>query len=190
MYICICNIVTIRPDAPFTEWDTDAICDWLQDLGLESYMNEAKRWVKNGAHLQQASAHDLEKELSIKNVLHRKKLQLAITDEQGCSSDPLLAAAGRLDTTWVLRWLDDTGLPQHKDAFLANRVDGRVLHRLTIDDLASLHITSVLHVASLRRGIQVLREHNFEPGCLTRRSLPDDPIESSPQQIALWTTHR
>jgi hypothetical protein len=69
--------------------------------------------------------------------------------------DPYLIPAGELDTAWVLRWLDDAGLPQHKETFLASRVDGRVLHRLTMDELAILHVTSHLHVASLRRGIQV-----------------------------------
>lgn len=63
--------------------------------------------------------------------------------------------AGALDTAWVLRWLDDAGLPQHKDTFLAARVDGRLLHRLTLDELAGLHVTSVLHAASIRTGIQV-----------------------------------
>lgn len=180
-----------RPDIPFADWDTDAICDWLQELGLDTYITEAKRWIKNGAQLQAASAHDLEKELAIKNILHRKKLQLAIIDmQENSSSDPYLSSAGQLDTAWVLRWLDDTGLPQHKEAFLTNRVDGRVLHRLTMDDLATLHITSVLHVASLKRGIQVLRERNFEPGCLQRRSLPEDSPEPTAQQVALWTTHR
>jgi len=89
-----------------------------------------------------------------------------------------------------LRWLDDAGLPQHKETFLAARVDGRVLHRLTMDELAILHVTSHLHVASLRRGIQVLRDNNFEPNCLKRRSLPDDPRPPTAQDVALWTNHR
>lgn len=165
------------------------MCQWLQELGLDGYLNEAKRFVKNGAHLQSASSHDLEKELGIKNTLHKKKLQLALLDTQE-NEDPFLSSAGELDTAWVLRWLDDTGLPQHKEAFLINRIDGRVLHRLTMDDLAVLHINSVLQVASLKRGIQVLREHNFDPSCLQRRSLPDDPAEPSPQQVACWTSHR
>lgn len=185
-----CTIFCIfRPDIPFSEWDTETICSWLQDLGLEAYITEAKRWIKNGAHLQSASTHDLEKELGLKNVLHRKKLQLALLDTQE-NEDPYLSASGQLDTAWVLRWLDDTGLPQHKEMFLTNRIDGRVLHRLTMDDLAVLHISSVLQVASLKRGIQVLREHNFDPSCLQRRSLPDDPSQPTPQQVAVWTTHR
>ncbi|XP_018332602.1 liprin-beta-2 isoform X2 [Agrilus planipennis] len=180
-----------KPDIPFSEWTTDNICDWLQDLGLDQYIPEAKKVIKNGQQLQEMSIHDIEKELNVKNPLHRKKLQLAIIDTQeNNSSDPYLTKAGKLDTAWVLRWLDDTGLPQHKEAFLINRVDGRVLHRLTTDDLMLMHVTSMLHVSSLKRGIQVLRENNFEPGCLQRRSLPDDPPHPTSKMVCLWTSHR
>ncbi|XP_074037657.1 liprin-beta 1 isoform X2 [Leptinotarsa decemlineata] len=183
--------ISVKPDKPFSDWDTENICDWLQDLGLDSYIQEARRWVQNGQQLQEAPISEIEKELNIKNPLHRKKLQLALIDTQANgSSDLYLTQAGKLDTAWVLRWLDDTGLPQHKENFLINRVDGRVLHRLTIDDLALLHVTSMLHVASIKRGIQVLRENNYEPACLQRRSLPDDPPQPTPKQISLWTTHR
>ncbi|CAG9860942.1 unnamed protein product [Phyllotreta striolata] len=180
-----------RPDKPFAEWDTENVCDWLQDLGLDSYVPDAKRWVRNGQQLQEASMSEIEKELNIKNPLHRKKIQLALIDAQtNGSSDQYLALAGQLDTAWVLRWLDDTGLPQHKESFLINKVDGRVLHRLTVDDLAFLHVTSMLHVASIKRGIQVLRENNYEAGCLQRRSSPEDPPQPNVRQISLWTTHR
>ncbi|XP_066252512.1 liprin-beta-2-like isoform X2 [Euwallacea similis] len=180
-----------KPDKPFAEWDTENICDWLQDLGLDQYVPDAKRWVKNGQQLQESSIHEIEKELNVKNLLHKRKLQLALIDTaENSSSDPYLSQAGNLDTAWVLRWLDDAGLPQYKENFLINRVDGRVLHRLTMDDLALLHVTSLLHVASIKRGIQVLRENNYEPTCLQRRSLPDDPTKPTPKQISLWTTHR
>lgn len=158
---------------------------------MDSYISEAKRWIENGQQLQEASISEIEKELNLKNPLHRKKLQLALIDmQENGSSDPYLSRAGKLDTVWVLRWLDDTGLPQHKENFLINRVDGRVLHRLTIDDLVLLHVTSMLHVASIKRGIQVLRENNYDPSCLQRRSLLDEPVPPTPQQISLWTTHR
>lgn len=55
-----------RPDRPFAEWDSDAICGWLQELGLDCYASDAKRWVKTGTQLLQASNHELEKELGIK----------------------------------------------------------------------------------------------------------------------------
>lgn len=84
-----------RPDKPFSEWDTENICDWLQDLGLDSYVADAKRWVQSGQQLQEASISEIEKELNIKNPLHRKKLQLALIDTQANgSSDLYLAQAG------------------------------------------------------------------------------------------------
>jgi hypothetical protein len=61
-----------------------------------------------------------------------------------------------MDNSSVLRWLDDIGLPQHKEAFHNAKVDGRVLHRLTTEDLLLLNVTAQLHAASLRRGIQVI----------------------------------
>ncbi|XP_049863095.1 liprin-beta-1 isoform X12 [Schistocerca gregaria] len=181
------------PDGPFAQWDSDSVARWLTEMGLECYAIEAKRWVKSGAQLLAASQQEIEKELGMKNPLHRKKLLLAlasVSESPAARADPLLAAAGQLDSAWVLRWLDDAGLPQHKEVFLAARVDGRVLHRLAEQDLALLHVTSSLHVASLRRGIQVLRDHNFEPDCLKRRSLPDESSQPTPQEVALWTNHR
>ena len=55
-----------RSDIPFSEWNTDTLCDWLIDLGLESCVTEARRWVKSGAQLLAASTHEIEKELGIK----------------------------------------------------------------------------------------------------------------------------
>lgn len=91
--------------------------------------------------------------------------------------------------------MDDIGLPQHKDAFSNGRIDGRVLHRLTMDDLAMMHITSALHAASLRRGIQLMRENKWNPDCLIRRSIQVDDENSSDiidqsKQVNLWTAHR
>jgi hypothetical protein len=95
----------------------------------------------------------------LQNAFHRKKLQLNVASFGIVDPSPpdtvLLRCSAGLDTAWVLRWLDDAGLPQHKDAFLAARVDGPVLHRLTNEDLVTLHVTSCLHAASFRRGIQV-----------------------------------
>lgn len=96
------SVVICRPAKPFSEWDTENICDWLQDMGLDQYISEARRWIQNGQQLQEAPVQEIEKELGIKNSLHRKKLQLAIIDTQeNGSSDPFLNKAGKLDTAWV-----------------------------------------------------------------------------------------
>ncbi|RZF38546.1 hypothetical protein LSTR_LSTR006141 [Laodelphax striatellus] len=181
---------TTRPDQPFSEWNTDALCAWLTELGLDYCATEAKRWIKSGTQLLNATQSEIDKELGIKNPLHRKKLHVALYCERGGGGDALRGAAGGLGTGWVLRWLDDVGLPQHKDAFLAARVDGRLLHRLTFDDLVTLHVTNALHVASIRTGIQVLRNNNFDGNCLIRRSAPEGSENVGPAEIALWTNHR
>lgn len=169
---------------PFKDWDMDMLIDWFDDLGLDYVIENAKKWLKNGGDLLACAPQDIEKELNLKSPLHRKKILLAMADDADQENDEMLKNAGKLDTTWVLRWLDDIGLPQHKDEFLAARIDGRVLHRLTIDDLVTMHISSTLHVASLRRGIQLLREQNFNPDCLIRRL-----GEIDKDKIVFWTSH-
>ena len=63
---------------PFSRWDGDRVTAWMNEIGLNMYLADCKRWVRNGEQLLRASAHDLEKELGIKNNLHRKKLMLAL----------------------------------------------------------------------------------------------------------------
>ncbi|XP_075325717.1 liprin-beta-1b isoform X6 [Odontesthes bonariensis] len=171
-------------DAPFARWSKDQVCDWLQDQGLGLYVNMARVWVSSGQTLLQASQQDLERELGIKHPLHRKKLQLALQSLGSEEEDN----KGKLDYNWVTRWLDDIGLPQYKTQFDEGRVDGRMLHYMTVDDLLSLKVGSVLHHLSIKRAIQVLRLNNYEPNCLRRR--PSDENNISPAEISQWTNHR
>ncbi len=143
---------------PFSRWDTNLVADWFSIIGLGMYSNDCKRWCKNGEHLMRATSTEVEKDLGIRNALHRKKLRLAVS-AMSQETDGLTKCAAQLDYLWVARWLDDIGLPQYKDSFLDARIDGRVLHYLTVEDLFSLKITSQLHHASIRCGIRVLREH-------------------------------
>uniref|UniRef100_A0A8C7N2Y2 PPFIA binding protein 1 n=1 Tax=Oncorhynchus kisutch TaxID=8019 RepID=A0A8C7N2Y2_ONCKI len=92
----------------------------------------------------------------------------------------------KLDHNWVTRWLDDIGLPQYKSQFDEGRVDGRMLHYMTVDDLLSLKVGSVLHHLSIKRAIQVLRLNFYEPNCLRRR--PSDEVRHglSLHQVMEW----
>ncbi|XP_054713299.1 liprin-beta-2-like isoform X2 [Uloborus diversus] len=178
---------SFKVNKPFAEWDCTMICDWLLNIGLGMYVPECKKGIKNGDQLLKASTHDFEKELGMKNPLHRKKLLLAVCgakEETGDNLEP----AGKIDYQWVVRWLDDIGLPQYKDAFYDARIDGRMLHHLTLEDLAHLKVTNLLHHISIKTGILVLRENKFDVHCLTRRSLPDDENNSS--SVSKWTNHR
>ncbi|XP_041746591.1 liprin-beta-1 isoform X6 [Coregonus clupeaformis] len=171
-------------DTPFARWSKEQVCDWLQEQGLGLYLNMAHMWISSGQTLLQASQQDLERELGIKHLLHRKKLQLAL-QALGSEEDD---NKGKLDYNWVTRWLDDIGLPQYKTQFDEGRVDGRMLHYMTVDDLLSLKVGSVLHHLSIKRAIQVLRLNNYEPNCLRRR--PSDENNITPAEISQWTNHR
>uniref|UniRef100_A0A8C1A3X0 PPFIA binding protein 1b n=1 Tax=Cyprinus carpio carpio TaxID=630221 RepID=A0A8C1A3X0_CYPCA len=171
-------------DAPFARWSREQVCDWMQEQGLGLYVSLARQWVASGQTLLQASQQDLERELGIKHALHRKKLQLALQALGSEEEDN----KGKLDYHWVTRWLDDIGLPQYKTQFDEGRVDGRMLHYMTVDDLLSLKVGSVLHHLSIKRAIQVLRLNNYDPNCLRRR--PSDENNISPAEISQWTNHR
>uniref|UniRef100_A0A4W5Q881 PPFIA binding protein 1a n=1 Tax=Hucho hucho TaxID=62062 RepID=A0A4W5Q881_9TELE len=171
-------------DAPFAQWSKEQVCVWLQEQGLGLHVAQAQQWIRSGYTLLQASQHDLEKELGIKQPLHRKKLQLAL---QALGSEEDVSKA-KLDHNWVTRWLDDIGLPQYKSQFDEGRVDGQMLHYMTVDDLLSLKVGSVLHHLSIKRAIQVLRLNFYEPNCLRRR--PSDENNITPAEISQWTNHR
>lgn len=51
-------------------------------LSLECYAAELRRWGATGSKLLDATQVQLEKELDIKNTLHRKKLLYAIESER------------------------------------------------------------------------------------------------------------
>ncbi|CAG5130733.1 unnamed protein product, partial [Candidula unifasciata] len=178
----------MNTEVPFARWDTDRITAWMNDIGLNMYLVECKRWVKNGEQLLRCTQHDLEKELGIKNGLHRKKLQLAMQAMASHGADSLI----ELDHNFVAKWLDDIGLPQYKDSFYDARVDGRMLNYLTVEDLISLKVSNEVHHVSIKRGIQILRLNNFNPNCLRRRPTPDEqpPMKGIPGEVVLWTNHR
>ncbi|XP_042206543.1 liprin-beta-2-like isoform X10 [Homarus americanus] len=178
-----------EPSAGFVGWNIETMEAWLGALGLNQYCSAVRAWSSSGHHLSRATPQQLERELGIRHPLHRKKLQLAVAAR--LSGDQLNTPLARLDHSWVLRWLDDVGLPQYKDAFSEARIDGRVLNCLTYDDLSFLRLSNLLHVTSLKRGIQVLREHNFDPSVLKRRSVPDEGQRTrTAAEVALWTNHR
>lgn len=171
-------------NAPFAQWSNEQVCNWLEDFGLGQYVIFARQWVSSGQTLLTATPQSLEKELGIKNPLHRKKLQLAISAISAKKDEK----SGQLDHMWVTRWLDDIGLPQYKDQFHEARVDGRMLQYLTVNDLLFLKVTSQLHHLSIKCAIHVLHANKFSPNCLRRR--PADENNISPSEVVQWSNHR
>ncbi|CAI5763448.1 liprin-beta-2 isoform X1 [Podarcis lilfordi] len=171
-------------NAPFAQWGTERVCNWLEDFGLGQYVIFARQWVTSGHTLLTATPQDMEKELGIKQPLHRKKLVLAVKAINTKQDDK----SAQLDHIWVTRWLDDIGLPQYKDQFHESRVDGRMLQYLTVNDLLFLKVTSQLHHLSIKCAIHVLHVNSFNPHCLRRR--PADENNISPSEVVQWSNHR
>lgn len=69
-------------------------------------------------------------------------------------------------------------------------MDGRMLHKLTMDDLAHLHVSSCLHVASIRRGIQLMREQKWNPNCFIQRAPTDGTPGETKDNVRLWSCSR
>ncbi|XP_017955744.1 liprin-beta-2 [Drosophila navojoa] len=181
----------------YSSWNAQEVCNWLAHMGLGCYQDNCRKWLKSDPSVCffTASPIDIERELHLKSVLHRKKIMLAIDDITKREFDELTIKAAKLDVGWVLRWLDDIGLPQYKDYFLQAKVDGRMLHRLTLEDLSQLHVSSCLHIASLRCGILCMRRLRWDPEGLIRRSTriveqSDEANSPEKESVDLWTAHR
>ncbi|XP_077598667.1 liprin-beta-2b isoform X4 [Stigmatopora nigra] len=169
---------------PFSKWNTEQVCEWIEDIGLGQYAIMAHQWVTSGQTLLSASPQDLEKEMGMKNPLHRKKLHLTIKT----FSSKRHEKSAELDYLWVTRWLDDIGLPQYKDQFNQGRVDGQMLQYLTVNDLLVLKVTSQLHHLSIKCAIHVLHVNKFNPFCLKRR--PGTENNFTPNEVIQWSNHR
>ncbi|CAL9697046.1 unnamed protein product [Knipowitschia caucasica] len=169
---------------PIYKWTQEQVCEWLEDIGLGQYSNSARHWGATGQTLLSTSSQEIEKELAIKNPLHRKKLHLAIRSASGKRQEK----SSDLDYIWVTRWLDDIGLPQYKDQFNEARVDGHMLQYLTVNDLLFLKVTSQLHHLSVKCAIHVLHVNKFNPNCLKRR--PSNESQFTPNEVVQWSNHR
>ncbi|XP_039665367.1 liprin-beta-2b isoform X15 [Perca fluviatilis] len=179
-----CSGTTRDLKMPFCKWSMEQVCDWLEEIGLGQYSILACQWVTSGETLLSATQQDLEKELAMKNPLHRKKLLLAIKTFSSKQSEK----SAELDYIWVTRWLDDIGLPQYKDQFNEGRVDGQMLKYLTVNDLLFLKVSSQLHHLSIKCAIHVLHVNKFNSNCLKRR--PGNENLFSPSEVVQWSNHR
>ena len=103
---------SVSVSVPFQQWDRLMVASWLERLGLGQYVGSLSSSA-TGASLVSAGPHHFEKLLGMKNHLHRKKLMLAMRSQLSPRPNPV----DHIDHQWVIRWLDDIGLPQHKEAF-------------------------------------------------------------------------
>lgn len=167
----------------FSRWTSEQIVNWLYGIGLGQYASECRKAFQNGLQLLNATPQELDKKMGMRNPLHRKKLQLCLN---GLSTKKIDGA--NLDTYWVLKWLDDIGLPQYKQSFSESKIDGRLLNNLSLEDLIYLNITNELHHLCLKRSIEVLRMNNFNSNYIKRR--PDSNEKSPSNGVIFWSNYR
>lgn len=55
---------------PFSKWNTEQVCDWIEDIGLGQYSILARQWVTSGQTLLSATPQDLEKVYTLKRTHH------------------------------------------------------------------------------------------------------------------------
>lgn len=68
--------VPLRPLARhFCEWPAETVAAWLAEVGLAEHAPAALRRVPTGRFLLNMSLQDMERELGIRRLLHRKKLR-------------------------------------------------------------------------------------------------------------------
>ncbi|VDD91778.1 unnamed protein product [Enterobius vermicularis] len=176
----VSGAIAQRPPAnQFAEWNNEQICEWMAEIGFSVYVPQVEEFVKNGTHLLNMTDQEFEKDLGIKNSLHRKRLR-CILNTIACEKPDI---SERMDVHQVLRWLDEIGLPQYRETFAENMIDGQMLSVLTAQDLVDMKIFSALHHASIRRGIQYLHsvdfclyrlEKRFNPNLIGSRPCPAD----------------
>uniref|UniRef100_A0A914ZL22 SAM domain-containing protein n=2 Tax=Parascaris univalens TaxID=6257 RepID=A0A914ZL22_PARUN len=183
----VSGAIALRPPAEqFVEWNGEQICEWMAEIGFTIYVPEVARYVRSGRHLLSMSNHEFDKELLMKNPLHRKRLRCILNSIDRGISD----AADCMDVHQVLRWLDEIGLPQYRDNFAENLIDGQLLTALTAQDLVEMKITSALHHATIARGVQFLRSVDFCVHRLEKRFNPDALNKGPcPNEVERWSHH-
>ncbi|KAL5110967.1 Liprin-beta-1 [Taenia crassiceps] len=163
----------------FESWSVDQVCDFLQRLGLEYCQTAARKWIRTGADIINAGSAQLQQNLVPLKPLHLKKLLIHVSlrttqDMMATRETAFLPAISPHPDFNISKWLDDIGLPMYKPSFEAELIDAYVLHELTLSELQTLGVNNELHMVSMRRGLQLLRQLNFD---LTR--LCRCPVNSS-----------
>ncbi|MCP9265398.1 Liprin-beta [Dirofilaria immitis] len=173
IYGPISGAIALRPSLQqFVEWSKEQICEWMAEIGFSVYVPDVERFVRSGRHLLNMTNQEYEKELLIKNPLHRKRLRCILTSISRGIKD----SADRMDLHQVLLWLDDIGIPQYRESMAENMIDGQMLTLLTAQDLIEMKITSALHHATIARGVQFLRSDLIHKG-------------ACPGEVERWSHH-
>jgi len=176
-------------EVPMNRWKSDAVVAWLElVVKMPSYAKQCSDNVKSGKVLLSLSDADIGTGFGMTNVLHKRKLRLAV-EEARCPDSATYPSAGGLDNEWVVdEWLPSVGLNQYKGTFRENLVDGRVLNSLTKKDIEkNLCVVEKGHQGSLMLAIELLARHSFDITKLTERR---NQCQHCDRDVEVWTTAR
>ncbi|KAI6188544.1 hypothetical protein M3Y98_00366200 [Aphelenchoides besseyi] len=179
--------IPIRPLVnQFCDWSTEVVCEWLAEVGFGQYIPDAERSIRSGRHLLNMTNAELEKEVGIKPLMHRKKLRCLLNCIERNTSNTL-EAADRMDVHQVMLWLDDIGLPQLRDVFAENMIDGQMLLCLTVQDLVEMKIVTAMNHATIARAIQFLRSVDFSHQRMIKSFKGDvTQMDKCPDEVEKW----
>lgn len=65
------------PKLPFSKWNTEQVCDWLEEIGIGQYGILARHWVTSGQTLLTATSQDLERVRTHLHLLTLPKIILS-----------------------------------------------------------------------------------------------------------------
>lgn len=174
---------------PMERWKAPTVLAWLEvALSMPQYGTMCMENIKSGKILLELSDGELEAGLGITNVMHRRKLRLAIEEHREPSVCPYPKIC-LVTHTWVAgEWLTSLGLSCYRDHFAAQLVDGRVLDTLSRKDLERhLGVARRAHQVSLLHGVQLLRALRFDRQALAQRRSLCEHIDVDP---LVWTNQR
>ncbi|RNA03807.1 kazrin-like isoform X4 [Brachionus plicatilis] len=171
-----------------SDWSQQDIKNWLEKLGLPSiYVKNGLRHLTSGKMLINLNETDLEKLFQMANIMHKRKLKLAL-DELRYPDKCKHTKLGEITNEWLVnKWLKDIGLVYLQGIFRLNLVDGRVLASLHKKDLEKYFgVTRKIHQNSLLLAIELLRKHDFDVHKINgQRELSHK--ENQTLDICLWT---
>uniref|UniRef100_A0A183G503 SAM domain-containing protein n=1 Tax=Heligmosomoides polygyrus TaxID=6339 RepID=A0A183G503_HELPZ len=126
------------PLSHFVDWRSEQLAEWMGEVGFAQYVPEVSKYVRSGRHFLNMNIHEYEIVLGIKSPLHRKRLNLLLRRIENDSENP----AHGWDVQQTQKWLEDIGLPQYKEVFSENLIDGLMFPALTAADLTESIVTS------------------------------------------------
>ncbi|CAI4225602.1 unnamed protein product [Auanema sp. JU1783] len=176
----LCNlkdIVSHPKLSEFLKFSIPDIIQWMKIIGFESYAHKVNHHIRGPQHLLNLTSAELEKMLSMRNSLHRKRF-LILLESVHRNEKPI---NHQFDVYATLNWLELIGLPQYKTNIMENMIDGTLLTYLTGYDLREIGVRNALHFLAIKWSLNRLYANNFSLDCFSKS------LTSAHDDISSWS---